>query len=139
MQCTATYPSKDDELNLRTIPWLEKTLAEHEHKRLLSEGKNPYDLPVVPAAVGYSGHEIGLATSVAAVVMGAQVLERHITLGRSLWGSDQAASIEPHGFARLVRDIRAVESAMGVFGKVLYESEHPARAKLRREPAGVGT
>jgi N-acetylneuraminate synthase len=111
LHCTSTYPSKVDELNLRVIPWL----AQH------------YDVPI-----GYSGHEVGLATSVAAVALGACIVERHITLDRTMWGSDQAASIEPGGFARLVKDIRAIDAALGDGVKRIYESEIPVREKLRR-------
>jgi N-acetylneuraminate synthase len=108
---TSTYPCKPEELNLRMI----HTLAEQ------------YDVPV-----GYSGHETGLATTVAAVAMGACLVERHITLDRSMWGTDQAASVEVGGLNRLVRDIRAVEIAMGDGVKRVYESELPSRSKLRR-------
>lgn len=111
MHCTSTYPSKPDELNLRAIPRL----------------KERYRVPI-----GYSGHEVGLYTSLAAVVLGACAVERHITLDRAMWGSDQAASVEPQGFSRLVRDIRAVEMAMGDGVKQVYESEKPIMAKLRR-------
>jgi sialic acid synthase SpsE len=86
-----------------------------------------YDVPV-----GYSGHETGLATTVAAVAMGACLIERHITLDRSMWGTDQAASVEVGGLNRLVRDIRSVEVAMGDGVKRVYESELPSRSKLRR-------
>lgn len=111
MHTTSTYPSALEELNLRTI----RTLRDR------------YGVPV-----GYSGHEVGLATSVAAVALGACVIERHLTLDRAMWGSDQAASVEPHGIARLVRDIRAVETALGDGVKRIYDSELPVRAKLRR-------
>lgn len=111
LHCTSTYPSRLEELNLRVIPVL----------------RERYGVPV-----GYSGHEVGLATSVAAVVMGACVVERHITLDRAMWGSDQAASVEPHGFARMVRDIRAIETALGDGVKKVYPSELPIRDKLRR-------
>lgn len=111
MHCTSTYPAKLEELNLSVI----KTLKER------------YKVPV-----GYSGHEIGLATTLAAVVLGADIVERHITLDRSMWGSDQAASIEPHGFSRLVRDIKAYETALGDGIKKIYESEIPIIEKLRR-------
>jgi N-acetylneuraminate synthase len=113
LHCTSTYPAKPAELNLETIRFLRERYA-------------------VP--VGYSGHEVGLATTVAAVAIGACAIERHITLDRSLWGSDQAASVEPHGFHRLVRDIRTVEAARGDGVKVVYESEAPLRARLRRIP-----
>ncbi len=111
MHCTSTYPAKIDELNLSCI----RTLRER------------YDVPV-----GYSGHEVGLATTVAAVVLGACVVERHITLDRAMWGSDQAASVEVHGMARLVRDIHATKAAEGDGRKRLYESERPLIARLRR-------
>lgn len=111
MHTNSTYPSKPEELNLRVI----------------QELRDRYDIPV-----GYSGHEPGLATSVAAVVLGACGIERHITLDRAMWGSDQAASVEPQGFARLVRDVHTVESALGDGKKILFESEIPVRDKLRR-------
>jgi N-acetylneuraminate synthase len=108
---TSTYPCPPTELNLRVIPEL----------------KSEFDVPV-----GYSGHEIGLQTSLAAVVLGANFIERHITLDRAMWGSDHAASIEPQGLVRLARDIRVIESALGDGVKRVYESELPVRAKLRR-------
>jgi len=108
---TSTYPCKPEELNLRMI----HTLAE------------VYGVPV-----GYSGHETGLSTTVAAVAMGACFVERHITLDRSMWGTDQAASVEVGGLNRLVRDIRVVEAAMGDGVKRVYDSELPSRSKLRR-------
>jgi N-acetylneuraminate synthase len=111
MHCTSSYPCKPEELNLKLIPKL----------------ADRYDLPI-----GYSGHEVGLYTTLAAVVLGACTVERHVTLDRAMWGSDQAASIEPHGLARLVKDIRAVESAMGDGIKRVYKSEIPSLNKLRR-------
>ena len=111
LHTTSTYPSKPDELNLRVIP----TLAER------------YGVPA-----GYSGHEVGLYTSLAAVVVGACAIERHLTLDRAMWGSDQAASVEPQGLARLVKDIHAVEEALGDGVKRVYESEIPVMRKLRR-------
>ena len=111
MHCTSTYPSRPEELNLTVIQTLQKEFS---------------------CPIGYSGHEVGLQTSVAAVVLGASALERHITLDRAMWGSDQAASIEPHGLARLVRDVRVIEKAMGDGRKRVYESERQALAKLRR-------
>jgi len=109
----STYPSKVETLNLSVI----KTL------------KYEFDCPI-----GYSGHEVGLQTTVAAVALGACIIERHLTLDRSMWGSDQAASIEPHGFARLVRDIRSVEAALGDGVKRVHEDEIPIMRKLRRTP-----
>ena len=111
LHATSTYPSKVEELNLRVIP------------RLLER----YGVPI-----GYSGHEVGLYTTLAAVVLGACVVERHITLDRAMWGSDQAASVEPQGFARLVKDIRAVEAGLGDGLKRVYDSEIPIMQKLRR-------
>jgi N-acetylneuraminate synthase len=111
MHTTSTYPASPDELNLEVI----RTLEER------------YQVPI-----GYSGHEVGLPTTLAAVVMGACVVERHITLDRAMWGSDQAASVEPQGVARLVRDIRAVERARGDGVKRVYDSEIAVREKLRR-------
>lgn len=111
MHCTSSYPSQADELNLRMIPELAARFG-------------------VP--IGYSGHEVGLSTTVAAVALGATVIERHLTLDRAMWGSDQAASVEPHGLARLVKDIAAVRLALGDGIKRVYESEQPALRKLRR-------
>ena len=111
LHTTSTYPSKPEELNLRVIP----TLAER------------YGVPA-----GYSGHEVGLYTSLAAVVVGACAIERHLTLDRAMWGTDQAASVEPQGLARLVKDIHAVEAALGDGVKRVYESEIPVMQKLRR-------
>ena len=111
LHCTSTYPAKLEELNLKVIP------------RLMER----YNVPI-----GYSGHEVGLYTSLAAAVLGACFIERHITLDRSMWGSDQAASVEPQGFSRLIKDIRAVETAMGDGIKRIYDSEQPIIKKLRR-------
>lgn len=107
----STYPAHYDELNLKVIPFL----------------KERYGLPV-----GYSGHETGLSSSVAAVAMGACVLERHITLDRAMWGSDHAASLGTSGIIRLVRDIRLVEMSMGDGVKRVFERELPIMKKLRR-------
>lgn len=109
---TSTYPAATTELNLRMI----NTLAAA--------------YPNVP--IGYSGHETGLQTTVAAVALGACFIERHITIDRAMWGSDQAASVEPGGLQRLVRDIRAVEASLGDGVKQIYPGEYAAMAKLRR-------
>jgi N-acetylneuraminate synthase len=109
--CTSTYPCRPEELNLRMIHTLQRAFG---------------------CPVGYSGHEVGLQTTVAAVALGAQFVERHITLDRAMWGSDQAASVEPAGFLRLVRDIRVVEAALGDGIKRVYESEAPIIRRLRR-------
>ena len=110
---TSTYPCPPAELNLRAIDTL----------------RNRFGLPV-----GYSGHETGLQTTVAAIVLGASFIERHVTLDRAMRGSDHAASVEPPGLRRLVRDIRTVETALGDGVKRVYESELPSRDKLRRFP-----
>jgi len=111
IHCTSTYPSSPDALNLKAMDTLRREFA-------------------VP--VGYSGHEVGLQTTLAAAALGACLVERHITLDRAMWGSDQSASVEPHGMAHLVRDIRVIEAAMGDGIKRLHDSELPVRAKLRR-------
>jgi N-acetylneuraminate synthase len=107
----STYPAYYNELNLNVIPVL----------------KERYHVPV-----GYSGHETGIPSSVAAVVLGACFVERHVTLDRSMWGSDQAASLEPNGTIRLVRDIRLIEQSMGDGIKRLLPREVPIMDKLRR-------
>ncbi len=109
---TSTYPCSVDELNLRMIATLKSLYL-----------SNP---------IGYSGHEVGLATTWAAVALGATFVERHITLDRAMWGSDQAASVEIGGFERLVANIRDIEQALGDGVKRLYDSEIPVRTKLRR-------
>jgi sialic acid synthase SpsE len=108
---TSTYPCQPSELNLRMISTL----------------KDKFQVPI-----GYSGHETGLATTLAAVAMGATFIERHITLDRAMWGTDHSASVEPTGLDRLVRDIRNIELAFGDGVKRVFESELPVRAKLRR-------
>ncbi len=115
MHATSTYPMEPDEANLRMI-------------RVLSDR-----FPGVP--VGYSGHERGLQISLAAVAMGAVAVERHITLDRTMWGSDHAASLEPTGLEHLVRDIRIIEAAFGDGVKRVVPGEEAPMAKLRRVPA----
>ena len=107
----ACYPANYTELNLRTITTL----------------RDRYNVPV-----GYSGHETGLPSSVAAIALGASCLERHITLDRAMWGSDQAASLEPNGIGRLVSYIRLVEQSLGDGQKTVIEREKPIIQKLRR-------
>ena len=114
---TSTYPAPAAELNLKMIHTLQA------------------EFPNVP--IGYSGHETGLQTTLAAVAMGAVFVERHITLDRSMWGSDQAASIEPQGLARLVRDVRVITEAMGDGVKRIYDGERAAMKKLRRVPGDL--
>ena len=82
--------------------------------------------------IGYSGHEMGLQVSYAAVALGACFLERHITLDRTSWGSDQAASVELDGMIRLVRDVRMIEAAMGDGVKRVYDSEIAVQSRLRK-------
>ncbi len=108
--CTSSYPCPLDQLNLRMIQTLEKEFQ---------------------TVVGYSGHEVGLATTFAAVVLGASFIERHITLDRAMWGSDQAASVEPGGLQRLVDNIRDIEVALGDGVKRVYDDEMTARLRLR--------
>jgi N-acetylneuraminate synthase len=113
---TSTYPCPPEELNLRMIQTL----------------KARY--PDVP--IGYYGHETGLSTTWAAVVLGATFIERHITLDRAMWGSDQAASVEIVGLQRLVSNIRDIEKALGDGVKRVYDSEMGARKKLRLVGSG---
>ena len=108
---TSAYPCDPAELNLKMIPVLQ----------------DRYQVPI-----GYSGHETGLQTTVAAVTLGACFVERHVTLDRAMWGSDQSASVEPPGVQRLVRDIRTVESALGDGIKKVYESELKPMSRLRK-------
>mgnify|MGYP003332286869 CR=1 FL=1 len=82
--------------------------------------------------IGYSGHETGLSTTYAAVALGAKIVERHITLDSSRWGTDHSASVEPHGLKTLVSNIRDIEAAMGDGIKVVTKEELPIREKLRR-------
>lgn len=111
LHATSTYPCEYDEINLRMIDSLQKE----------------YSCPI-----GYSGHEVGLIPSVVAVAFGACMVERHITLDRAMWGNDQAASVEPGGFERLVKYIRTAEVSLGDGVKKVYESELPSIKKLRR-------
>jgi len=111
MHCTSTYPCEPEELNLRMIP----TLRE-----------------MFPCPIGYSGHEVGLVPSAVAVALGACMVERHLTLDRAMWGSDQAASVEPGGFERLVKYIRVSEASLGDGVKRVYDSELSSLKKLRR-------
>jgi N-acetylneuraminate synthase len=111
LHCTSTYPSQVEELNLAVMDAL----------------RQRYGVPV-----GYSGHEVGLAPTLAAAATGACMIERHLTLDRAMWGSDQAASVEPQGIWRLIKDIRAVEKAQGTGVKCVWPSEVPVMQKLRR-------
>ena len=110
LQSVSTYPARYDELNLRAIATL----------------RQRYQIPV-----GYSGHETGIASTVAAVALGACCVERHITLDRAMWGSDHAASLEPTGLTRVCRDIRLIETSMGTGDKKVLDRELPIIARLR--------
>ena len=110
LHCNSTYPSPLEELNLKCIQTL----------------KERYD-----CEVGYSGHEFRLGTTVASVYLGATILERHITLDRTMWGSDHLASVEPQGLIKLVKGVRELEMALGDGNKVVTEGEKPIRKKLR--------
>jgi N-acetylneuraminate synthase len=112
MHCTSAYPCEPDELNLRMVETLRR------------------EFPHLP--IGYSGHEVGLVPSAIAVALGACMVERHLTLDRAMWGSDQAASVEPGGFERLVKYIRVTEQALGDGVKKVYDSERSIMKKLRR-------
>ncbi|MBI5822767.1 MAG: N-acetylneuraminate synthase family protein [Chloroflexi bacterium] len=112
MHCTSAYPCEPEELNLKMIETLRREFP-----------NNP---------IGYSGHEVGLVPSAVAIALGATSIERHITLDRAMWGSDQAASVEPGGFERLVKYIRVTEAALGDGVKRVYESEKGSMKKLRR-------
>lgn len=115
LHATSTYPMEAEEANLRVIPALRERYAG------------------VP--VGYSGHERGLQISLAAVALGAVAVERHITLDRTMWGSDHSASLEPAGLEHLVRDVRVIEEALGDGVKRVFPGELAPMAKLRRVPA----
>lgn len=110
MHCVSTYPMKDEDANLRMIETL----------------RNRYD-----CNVGYSGHEVGLAVAYAAAALGITSLERHITLDRAMYGSDQAASVEPIGFGALVGAVRKIEEALGDGNKQILDDEVPIARKLR--------
>jgi N-acetylneuraminate synthase len=111
LHACSTYPAYYEELNLKCIPVL----------------RDRFGVPV-----GYSGHETGLPSSAATIALGACMIERHVTLDRAMWGSDQAASLEPNGISRLVRDIRLIETALGDGVKRMLEREVPVMEKLRR-------
>jgi N-acetylneuraminate synthase len=110
MHTVSTYPMKDDDANLKMIQTL----------------KEKYN-----CKVGYSGHEVGLQISLAAVAVGGTSVERHITIDRTMYGSDQSASVEPGGLIKLVRDIRIIEKAMGTGVKVITDKEVSVKENLR--------
>lgn len=109
MHCISTYPMKDNDANLKMIKELKQRFN---------------------CNVGYSGHEEGIQISLAAAAMGATSIERHITLNRNMYGSDQSASLEPVGLLRLVRDVRIIESVLELKEKQILEAEEPIREKL---------
>ena len=111
LHCNSTYPAPVDELNLSCISTLRKRYG---------------------CEVGYSGHEYGLTTTISSLCFGATIIERHITLDKSMWGTDHMASVEPHGLIKLVRGIRELESAIGDGKKVVTDGEKPVRDKLRK-------
>ncbi len=111
LHCNSTYPAPINELNLAGIQTLQNEYVDFE--------------------IGYSGHEFRLGTTVAAVYLGASIIERHITLDRQMWGSDHLASVEPQGLFKLVSGIRELEQAYGDGVIQVTESEKPVRAKLR--------
>ena len=108
---TSSYPCPPEELNLRMVQTLRETFS---------------------CPIGYSGHEVGLVPTVVASALGASLVERHITLDRAMWGSDQSASVEPQGIATLVKYIRVTEKALGDGVKQVYDSEQSSMKKLRR-------
>jgi len=111
LHTVSSYPAKQDDINLNVI----------------SKFKEKFNCPI-----GYSGHEVGLQISLAAATLGAKVIERHITLDRVMWGTDQAASLEPQGLFKLIRDIRIIEASMGTDEKQVMGSEKSVMEKLRK-------
>ena len=111
MHTTSTYPCPPEELNLSMIKTLQNLFPNN--------------------VIGYSGHESGLSTTIAASVLGAKIIERHITINRALWGTDQAASLEPIGMQRLVGSINKINLSIGDGVKKVYPSEMPIKEKLR--------
>ena len=111
LHCNSTYPAPNNELNLNCIQTL----------------KDRYN-----CQVGYSGHEFGLTTTIASVCLGATIIERHITLDRTMWGTDQMCSVEPQGLIKLVRGVKELQAALGDGKKVVTETEKPIRDKLRK-------
>jgi len=113
MHTNSTYPSQYSELNLNYIHWLKEKYPNKE--------------------IGYSGHEYGLVTTFATIPMGCTWIERHLTLDRTMWGSDHMASVEPQGFMKLVKGIRNIEKAMGTGGpRVCLDGEKKKRKSLRK-------
>ena len=113
MHTTSSYPCSPEELNLNMIKTLSNEFPNH--------------------IIGYSGHETGLSTTSVAVAFGAKIVERHITLDRAMWGTDQSASLAPSGLRSLVGHIRTIEKSLGDGVKKVYDSELQSRKKLRRD------
>ena len=113
MHCNSSYPAENSELNLRVIEAYKKRYPNH--------------------IIGYSGHEKGYTASLVAAVLGAGVIERHITLDRTMWGSDQASSLELSGLQRLTRDLALIPLWLGDGEKRVFDSEIPIKEKLRKE------
>jgi N-acetylneuraminate synthase len=112
LHCNSSYPAPAEDLNLNYIRELKKKYPKHQ--------------------IGYSGHEYGLTSSIASVALGAEVVERHVTLDKSMWGSDQLCSVEPHGMFKLARGIKELELALGDGIKVVTEDEKKKRKTLRK-------
>jgi len=112
LQCTSTYPAQFEEINLNVL--------------------HTYQNEFPDVVIGYSGHEHGIAIPAAAVALGARIVERHFTLDRTMKGGDHSASLEPQGFAKMVRDVHHIEKAMGIFEKEVQESELPVFKKLAK-------
>lgn len=112
LHSVSTYPAKEEEINLRTI------------------AKFRQEFPRIP--IGYSGHEPDIAISLAAATIGAHVIERHITLDKKMFGTDQGASLEPYEFGQLISEVREMERAFGDGVKRVWPSEIPIREKLRK-------
>ena len=115
LHCVSEYPTQYKNVNLNTIPWLQKNYGEY--------------------VIGYSDHTIGIATPVAAVALGAEIIEKHITLDRKLKGTDQAGSLAIDGIERMVRDIRNLELSMGVEDIFISDDVAAAKEKLERSVA----
>jgi N-acetylneuraminate synthase len=111
LHCNSSYPAPNNDLNLNCIQTLQQRYN---------------------CEVGYSGHEFGLTTTIATICLGATIIERHITLDRTMWGTDQMCSVEPQGLIKLVRGIRELHNALGDGKKVVTETEKPIRDKLRK-------
>ena len=117
LQCTSTYPAKFEEINLNVIQTYKKEFPN--------------------AIIGYSGHELGIAIPTVSIALGARIIERHFTLDRTMKGGDHAASLEPTGFQKMVRDIRHIEASLGSYEKSIQESEKPIFKKLGKSLVSI--